>query len=349
MTGQDMPGPRGVGRWAFLRTPRWLGLMAVSVLAALTCVWLGTWQLDRHEEKVERRDAVEQAEAAAPVPAEEHVGDLLVDESDTWRYVTVTGEWVEGTTLGLRNRPVEGTPAVHVVDLFATELGGQEVVLPVDRGWLPSEVDMTPADLPRPPDGEATLTVRLRPAEHGSTREPAPGWLYSIEEDALRRSLAALTDPAPGAIAVADGGVGVVSGFGELIDSEPAAADGLSGLPRPDVSLRNHLSYAFQWFVFAIGSLAIVPLLARREVDEADEELLAGTPYARGGALSARAGKKVSDAEEEDAWLDAAESAEGAGAGAGVTADDQGASPDQDGCPDQTAQAGGQASVTSSR
>ncbi|MGO1511146.1 MAG: SURF1 family protein [Actinomycetaceae bacterium] len=308
MTGSVPPAARGAGRWSFLREPRWLGLIALSIVAALTCVWLGSWQLDRHQEKVERRDAVETAEATAPVPGEELIGDLLVDGPDTWRHVTLTGRWVEGTTLGLRNRPVEGTPAVHVVDLFATELDGREAVVPVDRGWLASEISMTPADLPHPAEGGSTIIVRLRPAEGPSDREPAPGWLYSIEEQTIRDSLALLPDPPPGATEIAEGGGVVVGGYGELIDGQPAAGGALTPMSAPDVSLRNHLSYAFQWWIFAIGALLIVPLLARREVDEADEELLAGTPYARGGELSARPGRKVSDAEEEDAWLDATES-----------------------------------------
>ncbi|MGC5617108.1 SURF1 family protein [Georgenia sp. Z1491] len=306
MSGGGRADAPGAGRWAFLRTPRWLGLMAMSVLAALACVWLGTWQLDRHEEKVDRRDAVEQAEATPAVEAEDLLGDLLVDGSDTWRYVTVTGEWVDGTTLGLRNRPVDGTPAVHVVDLLATELDGRDVVVPVDRGWVPSEISMSPADLPRPADGEVTVTLRLRPAEGPSDREPAAGWLYAIEEDALRTSLDALPDPPPPVRELAEGGGVVLAGYGELLDADPAPPTELRALPAPDVSLRNHLSYAFQWWIFAIGALLIVPLLARREVDEADEELLAGTPYARGGELSSRPGRKVSDAEEEDALLDAA-------------------------------------------
>jgi cytochrome oxidase assembly protein ShyY1 len=298
------PGTERSGRYAFLRSPRWIGLIVTSILAACACVWLGSWQLGRHEEKVDRRTAIEEAAASAPVPAEELVGDLMVDGADVWRQVTVTGHFADGTQLALRNRPVDGVAALHAVDLFVTELGGRTVLLPVDRGWIVSTPATTPADLPAPPDGDVTLTLRLRAAEHFSDRDPAPGWIYSIDEDSIRHALGNLTDPGADARELAEGRGVVVAGFGEPVPG--TAGTGLNDLPEPETSIGNHLSYAFQWWIFAAGALAIVPLLARREADEEDEALLAGTPYARGGELSTKAVRRASDADEEDAWLDAA-------------------------------------------
>ena len=302
MSSTRAPGPVRSGRYGFLRSPRWVGLILTSLLAACACVWLGSWQLDRHEEKVDRREAIEEAATGAPVPAAELVGDLLVDRTDVWRHVTVTGHFADGTQLALRNRPVEGTTALHAVDLFVTEVDGREVLLPVDRGWMAASPATTPADLPAPPEGETTLSLRLREAENFSDRDPAPGWIYSIDEVSIRHALGNLTDPSAEARVVAEGRGVVVAGYGEPVPG--TAGEGLNDLPEPETSIGNHLSYAFQWWIFAVGALAIVPLLARREADEADEELLAGTPYARGGELSTRAERRTSDADEEDAWLD---------------------------------------------
>ncbi len=54
--------------------------------------------------------------------------------------------------------------------------------------------------------------------------------------------------------------------YGALVSEDPAAARPLGALPRPSTDPGSHLSYALQWWTFALGSLIGFSILARREL-----------------------------------------------------------------------------------
>ena len=56
-------------------TPRWLGWLALAVLVALACLWLGQWQWDKYEDRAARADRIEAHYEADPVPATEVLGE----------------------------------------------------------------------------------------------------------------------------------------------------------------------------------------------------------------------------------------------------------------------------------
>ena len=59
---------------------------------------------------------------------------------------------------------------------------------------------------------------------------------------------------------------------GTAPDAQPIRYD------RPSTTLGNNLSYAFQWWFFAAGAQVAWLLLARREADDREDELLLGLP-----------------------------------------------------------------------
>ena len=232
------------------------GLVLIGVVVAVTCTFLGRWQWHRHVVK-DRLIAVVQANwAAAPVPLATLAapGTTLTGASE-WRAVRAVGHYVPDATVLLRNRPVDSHSAYHVLVPFVTQDG---TVLVVDRGWVPigtnGSVAVTPAS---PPEGTTTLVGRVRMPEAPSTRSAPEGQVQSID---VPQVLAAAGGAAP---------AGTPYPFYVGMESEdPAPAQTLGTLDPPSTDPGPHLSYAFQWWVFALGGFAACVWSARRELVE---------------------------------------------------------------------------------
>jgi len=236
-------------------------LVLVGVLVATACVFLGRWQWHRHEWRDAQIAIVEANYDAAPRP----VVDVLPEPTSPlpddaqWRPVTLTGRYLPEATVMLRNRPVDQNPAYHVLVPFQDSASG--AVLVVDRGWVPTGEDASQAvDVPAPPTGEVTLVVRLRTAERPSSRTASPGWVHAIAP--------AQVLPAGGLPERTEAFTGA---YGQRVSEDPAPQVLPAPLAEPDLDPGSHLSYAFQWWVFALGALLGLSWLARRElVDERD-------------------------------------------------------------------------------
>jgi len=285
-------------RYAFLWSARWLGL-AVAVLAFVAaCVVLGMWQWDRFDNRLAEARQVADAYDAEPVPLTEVTGeDLRVAAADEWRPARVTGHYVDGGTVLLRNRPVDGSPAVHAVTPFVADTGVGQVVVVVDRGWLPAEeAEETGAVVPQPPTAGVAMTGRLRPAETAVERDRPTGQIYRLAPDEVIEAASEVTDvgaledlPVLDGYLVAAGPEISPPGAEDTAASEGSAE--LGTYPRPSSNWGLNLSYAFQWWLFAAGGLVAVVVLARREA--ADRAGDAPRP------------RRVTAEEEEDALVDA--------------------------------------------
>jgi cytochrome oxidase assembly protein ShyY1 len=290
---------------------RAVGLVVVGVVVATVCVFLGRWQWHRHEWRDAQIAIAEANYDADPVPLEQVVddpADALPDDAQ-WRPVSVTGHYLDTTVL-LRNRPVDGNPAYHVVVPFV--VAGSGDVLVVDRGWVPTGADASETvEVPAAPAGEVDLVVRLRTAERVSGRPPTDGWVHAVAPDQVMT--AAGDEAAPGTDGALYTGL-----YGQRVSEDPAPAEVPGALPPPDLDPGSHLSYAFQWWVFALGALVGLSWLARREIVEerAGSPALAagGRPGAPGDAPDEGRGptatphrrRKEGRAEaEEDALVDA--------------------------------------------
>ncbi|WP_136520189.1 MULTISPECIES: SURF1 family cytochrome oxidase biogenesis protein [Cellulomonas] len=264
--GSDPLHVPAVGTRADVRR-RALGLLALAVAVAVVCTFLGRWQWHRHVARAAAIAVVEENYAAAPTDLADVVPDpsAPLPDDDAWRRVTVTGRWLADATVLLRNRPVDGTPSYHVlVPLLVTDAApgafGPPVdagrVLVVDRGWVPTGEDgSSGVDVPPPPAGDVEVTVRLRPGESPSTRDAPAGQVHTITP----------------AQVVAAGGEAVpadaepYAAYGGLVSELPPAGTELGALPAPSTDPGSHLSYAFQWWVFALGGLVAFSVAARRE------------------------------------------------------------------------------------
>ncbi|MBO3103008.1 SURF1 family cytochrome oxidase biogenesis protein [Cellulomonas fengjieae] len=241
------------------------GLLLIGLVLAVTCTLLGRWQWNRHVWREGAIAVVETNWSADPVPLDrvlDDPADTLTD-ADVWRRVTVVGQYEPAGTVLLRNRPVGGTPAYHVLVPFVVSdasAGGPAdtlagTVLVVDRGWVPlgadGSADVTP---PAPPTGTVTLTARLRHDEPASTRSAPAGQVQAISTSDV----------------LAAGGVPgeTLDAYLALTSEEPSVAQLPGQLPPPSTDPGSHLSYAFQWWTFALGGLVAFGIAARRELQD---------------------------------------------------------------------------------
>ena len=291
------PAPGGAASYAFLRTGRWVRLVTIAILVALACVALGRWQWTRHEARAAEVARIEANYAADPVPLSDVLTapDAALPDDAEWRPVEAVGTYADGGSVVLRARPVEGTPAVHVLaPLVVTMADGARAVLIVDRGWLPAGSEEVAGGIPDPPEGPVRVEARLRPPERPSSRIGPPGQVYAIDPPAVLAASGAPADVAS---------LPAIEAYAMLASEEPPATVSPEPLPAPETGLGSHLSYAFQWWVFALGALVGAVVLARREA------MAAGVgPLPSGSARVAATPRRrrPSAEDEEDALVEAA-------------------------------------------
>ena len=233
-----------------LRWTDWL--FAVLMLAlAVTCVFLGNWQMQRLAEKEALMAAVEQRldGEAVPAPGASEWGNLDLDQWN-FRPVTLTGSYRYTQTLtvftSLSNaRGRFSGPGYWVVTPFELQGGGTVFV---NRGFVPQEMQEQAAmgDLHGEDAGTVTVTGLFRPGEKAGLMVPEPNMSDRIEWVRDPERLAAMVDPALAPIA-------------------PFYVDLLAGsegdLPQGGETVlsftNNHFGYALTWYGFAIVAIAM--------------------------------------------------------------------------------------------
>ncbi|MFE0923134.1 SURF1 family protein [Streptomyces nigra] len=240
--------------YRFLLTPRWWGINVFVLLAIPFCIFLGSWQLGRFEDRVqEHRTANEQvseSEREAPRPFAEM---LPVTKATSGEPVTATGHY--GKQLLIPDRELDGRRGFYVLTLLRTASGE---ALPVVRGWLPGVADAAKA--PAPPRGEVTVTGALQasetPGDNGvSARGGLPaGQTAAISAASLVNLVSYDVYDAWVTLAEADTGMQVV----------PTAALPDSGL---DLKAFQNLGYTAEWFAFVGFVIFMWFRLLRREIE----------------------------------------------------------------------------------
>ena len=291
----------GSSKWGFAFSRRWLGYLALLILFAIACALLSMWQFDRRNERVTANHRIEANYDAASVPIAEALPELgSFDPEQEWQPVVLHGRYLADEQLLARARPMNGMPGFEILTPFETTDGR---VFIVDRGWLQTGLEQDhPDSVPAPPTGEVTVVARLKPGEPEIPGRSAPeGQIATIHLPAFAERL--------GAERVYTGA------YGLLAAEEPAAATGALA-PKPALTEGNHLSYAFQWIIFALIAAAGLVWGVRNEYRHrnADDPAVVA---ARRRELERRARRGPTDADEEDALLDDAAAAAAPAARAG--------------------------------
>jgi cytochrome oxidase assembly protein ShyY1 len=273
--------------WRFAFTRRWIGYLSLTIVFAMVCVSLGFWQLARRAEARAEIDRVETNWTSDPQPIENVLPEIGgFDPDDKWMPVELTGTYRTDEQLLARNRPLGGMVGFEVLVPF--ELADGTVFL-VDRGWVPvGDHQDEPDSVPPPPRGEVTVVARLKAGEPDVVGRSAPnGQVATINLP----QIADLVD-AP-----------MYTGAYGLLDSERPAADRPIAAVKPEPDEGPHLSYAFQWFVFALLGFVGLGFAIRQEYRTVNADVPAERDRAAARAAKA-ARRQPSDAEIEDQLLE---------------------------------------------
>ncbi|WP_103502635.1 MULTISPECIES: SURF1 family protein [unclassified Streptomyces] len=241
--------------YRFLLTPRWWTINVFVALAIPFCLFMGSWQLGRFEDRVDgHRSHQQQAEAAVSaeaVPLE----TLLPPTTDTVGEVgSVEGRYDPEQELLVPGRTLDGERGFYVLTPLLRDDG--EPALPVVRGWLPGEPD--PAVVPAPADGEVTV-VGLLQAPESPRAVSAPTGLPTGQVGVI--GAASLINLLPYDVENAWMTVREVE---EPLTAVPPVAPSGTGL---DIKAFQNLGYTAEWFVFAAFTVFMWFRLFRREVE----------------------------------------------------------------------------------
>lgn len=274
--------------WRFALSARWAGYLSLVIVFAIVSSLLGTWQLARRAEAQAAIALITANYDATPLPLASVLPDLeSFTESQEWIPVTMQGQYLTDRQLLVRTRPLGGAPGFEV--LTPLQLANGDVFI-VDRGWVAVGAEQdSPDDVPDPPAGTVTVVARLKPGEPSLPGRSAPeGQIATIE-----------------LLTIADGlGLPTYTGaYGRMVSETPAASSAPTQIPKPVLDEGPHLSYAFQWFVFALLAFVALAWALRQEyrvVNVADPE----EQVRAEGRAERKAARAPSDADVEDAILD---------------------------------------------
>ncbi|SDB90938.1 Cytochrome oxidase assembly protein ShyY1 [Raineyella antarctica] len=261
---------------------RWVGLVIFAVVLVTAFVRLGEWQLNRLETKRERNATVV-AQQKAPVAsfAEAFQGSITPDKQ--YRRVSVQGTFDPAHQLQVRYRTSDGRSGYEVVAPLRTTSGDW---LLVDRGFTPRPASGPLPDagsIPPPPSGVVTVEGYVMADETGPANATAPA------DGSVR-----LVNPP--AIA-AWSGLPLVDGYLNTTSTTPADGSGLVPVALPELTEGPHMSYAIQWFSFAligvVGTFILIGKDAREIITGRRRRRAAGTDSPEDSGSGAEASRSV--------------------------------------------------------
>lgn len=246
-----MSDRRGLGpamTWTFV---------VLMLALAVTCVWLGNWQMQRLAEKDALVAAVAARLNADPVPAPPADQWAALDlEALNFQPVALTGAFRYNqtvtvfTSLANARGPASG-PGYWVITPFALADGGTVFV---NRGFIPEAFQEAAVTDPQGEDGQVTISGLLRPSEPAGFMTPGPNTSDRIEWVRDPERLAAMVDPA-------------LAPFAPFYVDLPAGAAG--ELPQGGETVmefpNNHLGYAYTWYGFAIVAVVMLGFWLARQ------------------------------------------------------------------------------------
>lgn len=230
--------------------PKWLVLAAVVLAFAFLCFSvLAPWQLGKNTSTSERNDLITRSVDADPVPVSDVLTAQGFSDDDEWRRVIAAGRYVPDSDALVRLRSIREQPAYEVITPFVVDNGPTVLV---NRGFVLPVQGTRPPEFAAAPEGEVTLSARVRQAE-GTSREPIveDGHLqvYNINPEQIGAAV----------------GVDALDGYLQLDDAQPGGL-GLIELPQTDAG--PYLSYGLQWLAFGLMAPLGLAYFVRAELRE---------------------------------------------------------------------------------
>lgn len=234
--------------WRLLLTP-------LAILAIIAFCGLGVWQINRLQQRLALNEKINTQMAAPPIALDPARVDPNALE---YRVVSVRGTFDPTQEVFLRNRSYNGATGYHV--LTPLRLRGTDKAVLVDRGWIPLPVaeGREQADY-APPRGEVTVrgvarvsqeyTVGPQDPPFSDARPRLDAW-FQVNIPRIEQQVGYQMLP--------------------IFVAEQPSSDAPQSLPIPaateDLGPGSNLSYAIQWFSFALITLIGYPILIYHNV-----------------------------------------------------------------------------------
>ncbi|MGK5742373.1 SURF1 family cytochrome oxidase biogenesis protein [Micromonospora sp. URMC 103] len=250
--------------YRFLLTPRWLGFLALALVAATVMVFLGNWQLDRYRGRTAINERIDAGERMTPVPLRDALaapsggagttGPAPAEEK-VWTRVTVTGRYDPTNTVLVRGRTVDSRVGFEVVTPLVLTDGSAVLV---DRGWIPPAPGGATAQpqVPPTPTGDVTVVGRVHETESRPGAVDRRDGRLETRRIAVGRLARELPYPVYGAYVLLD-------------EQTPAADPTFRAVPVGHTNNWQNFGYIVQWWLFAAMTLFAYGWAARREARRA--------------------------------------------------------------------------------
>ncbi len=215
-----------------------LVLLATLIAVAVTAR-LGFWQLSRAAQKVALQTQLDARSALTPLDGAALGRSADAAAAQHYRRARLLGHWVDGHTVFLDNRQMNGMPGFYVITPLQLD-GAPDAVL-VQRGWAPRDMrDRTLLPAVATPSATVLIEGLIAPP-------PARLYQFSTESSGLIRQNLDIANFAR------ETGLRLLPMSVLQRDSPSTTGDGLLrrwSLPAVDVQM--HYGYAFQWFSIAV-------------------------------------------------------------------------------------------------
>jgi surfeit locus 1 family protein len=249
---------------------RWLLATLLVIVGVAVLARLGKWQLDRLAQRRALNASV-QAQIDAPALDLNEAALQAAQQRDLpkmeYRKVTVVGEYDFSQQVALRNQLEGDQWGVHLITPL--RIRGANTAVLVDRGWIPAQ-DFESGDLSKFDESgvvtvKGVIRVSQSKAEFGMRSDPTltPGqtglnaWNF-VNVDRIANQISTPILP-----------VYIQESPDPAWTGQPVRTQ-----PQLDLSEGPHLSYAIQWFAFALllaGGYPFFILHQERKVVEQDE------------------------------------------------------------------------------
>ena len=236
--------------YGFLLRPRWLAFHVIVLAAVVLMISFGFWQLRRLDSRQEFNQTIIERTEEIPVPVTELLASGYDPDTDEWTPITASGTYRSDQFVQF-NVSQGGRAGENVLTPLA--ISGSDLVVIVNRGFIP----LRPDDAPEPPIAGVEIVGVVR-----ATQERDRGGLTDAAVNNLtevrRINIDVIAEQIDGEVAPF---------YVQLVSSEPPVSVGdPEPVQRPELSNGPHLSYAIQWFIFALCVVAGWSLAIRRSV-----------------------------------------------------------------------------------
>lgn len=220
----------------------------LATLVLVSCfIWLGSWQLDRAQQKRALQTEYDARIDAAPVT---FGGEPWSAEDVRFRRIQLTGYYDTTYQILLDNRVYQGAAGYHVITPLHLQGSNQRVL--VNRGWIALGRDRQhPPQIDTPVDMQKIHGIAVVPSDKYFTLgDPAPvsgPWQTVWQNMDMERYRHAVPFPVQPVVV--------------LLDSTSTAGGFVRVWARLDAGIATHEAYAFEWFSLAVAVVVVYVLV----------------------------------------------------------------------------------------